>query len=923
MNKKDKIKKIRKLIAYNDVAKKHFYKEIDDTWLLELDSEGMFTLEDSLSVVSSEGYYPDWIEGRYLSRISNIKPSEVLKILEELDTKDHTNPIIFEVYIEVLSNIADAVDISELIKKIVENKWIGNKGRVTFLSYKIKDLFSKLVETNQFDNIILILKEVLKFNLPDDYLEKSKERFIQPIPRIESYTLEEILKELTTIKFDEAEELKQILEVLTSGFNEHLNLARKVKDYTNEDPFEDYSFIWKSGIDYDKDRLHDIKEDFVIAIRDIIKNNSHLVSADIIGLFDKYNKRIFERIKLFSLSHKDLTIDEKVIVDTIIKNIPDRHNIHELRKLLASKYQRISTTNQKKILDQIKESFADRDDNIQIANKADLIKPIAEHLSKSEKELFEEVIQSKAEYVPSYRFSGMRSGPNSNYSREEIESISHEDRVNIFRKDEEWFYENTHNNEMYSPRGSGRLWQAIVADNHKEYINNLKIYNPKELLPLYIYHLLNGIELKSDEFTNTEWKKVISYVEWILKIYKEDKIHKPKSNDSFDVGDKEEILMAILRLMENGFKGKGLYPKALKDRVWKIITEIYSTYAELDETFVEENDKDYFTHSINSIGGLILHNVYYYGFWVIDQSENKVYPDEVVGFLSTFLEKHPDYKTGKSVMGKYLPWTQRFSGTLFNKQKNTLLPKDNMSVRYIAWETYLANTIFREAYQELREIYELSIKELASDIPDRRYWADPKNTLLEHIIVGYIHSLDKPGLDKTLFDLLLETKGIDDIAYAIDFVGRAYISSDNPKKQNLGKKELERICSIWETVLNKKLDSKVFENFGWWIKKGYFDDNWLLDKLISTLKKSNGHIDPDFKVLEQLTLLADKFPKQVGEVLELMVKSTNKEKTYYFRDKEIMLIIEKLEVSDDEEAKQHAKEIRDTLVGYGFTKYTK
>lgn len=920
---KQKLEQILPVISNNDVAKRHFYENVDANWLEALIDKNAFKLDLSLSTIS-DGYYRDWIEGRYLSRISKDNPHGVYDVIKGMDLKEQTNPLIYEIIVEILANIAETVDVKEVVNKVIKENWIGDKGRVTFLSFKLKDLVSSLLKSQNFELVNALIGKLLTFKLPEDYLEVSKRRFTSPLPLIESYSLEEILKEVSEAKYKNINQLDQILRTISNSLDHYLELTRDLKDYENDSEYEDYSFIWKSAIDYDKDRLHDIKEDFVIAIRELIINNQEIAEQRIIDTLSGYKKRIFQRLKLYLASK--VMIPEEIIVQEVLNNITDRHNVHELRELLISKYSTLSEENKKKVLNKIQSSFTNlEDEEHRIASKADLIKPISNYLTAKEKVEFKFIIESKWEYVPSYRFSGMRSGPNSRYSQEDLLAKTHKELVEIFKEDELWFNNNVHNEAMFSPRGLGRLWQTIVSEKYEDYINNLSFYDPSKILPLYINHLLNGLESATNNHdVKADWKKITLYLEWVLLIYEKGSFHTPSVKDSFDVGDNEEVLVSILRLLENGLRGKNSISITLREKVWQIIVKIYNLAHDTDESFVEKNDKDYFTHSINSIGGLLLHDVYYYAFWVINKKKLKSYPDEVIKFISDFLDAHLEYKTGTSVMGKYLPWTYRYSKLLFDKQKEKLLPLNNTGIRYVSWETYLANSIFIEPYRELRDVYIQSIAELGEDIPDRRYWADPKNSLLEHIMVGFIHELDNPEHEKTLFELLLQTKRTKEIAYAIDFVGRAYASSDNQNKKNLPDKQLQRIKSIWETVLNSSLNEEVYENFGWWIRKDYYKDNeWLLQMLIKTLGKSNGYIDPDFKVLEQLNLLAEEFPALVGEALEKMVKSTKKEKTYYFRDKEVIFIIEKLEKNTDEKIIAHVKGIRDTLVGYGYTQYSK
>lgn len=922
--KKQKLERLLPLIKNNDVAKRHFYEKIDSSWLEVLKEKNMFEPDASLSKISEEGYYQDWIEGRYLSRISNDSPQGVYNTITKLKLENQTNPLIYEILTEIVANIATTVEITKIVNRIIDEKWIGSKGRTTFMSFKLKDLVSNLILSKNYDLLNKLLKTLLSFNLPEDYLDITKKRFVDPTPLIEVYSLEEVLKEISQVDFKDKIILDAITETLVLSFDKYLEQAKDVKEYKERDEYEDYSFIWKASIDYDKDRLHDIKEDFVIAIRDLLLKNIKIADSETLELLSKSKKRVFRRIKMVIASKANLS--ENFVVSEVINNVEDRHNIHEVRQLLVSKFNTFSKKNKTEILKKINDSFSDLDieERFKVAYKADLLKPISKYLTEGEKERYKEIIQNKHEYTPSYRFSGMRSGPNSRYTKEQLLEKSHKQLTKLFIEDNKWFENNVHNEDMYSPRGLGRLWQSVVAENYRDYEDNLTTYDPSKILPLYIYHLLNGLEEVASKDAKVNWKKIINYIEYLLRLYEEDKFSSSKVTDSFDVGDKEEVLISILRLIENGFKGKTLLSISLKTKIWEIIIKVFEIAKDTDESFVEKNDKDYFTHSINSIGGLILHNVHYYGFWVINKSKLQSYPDELVEFISAFMDEHLNYKTGLSVMGKYLPWTYRYCSDLFRKQKDKLLPINNMKVRYVAWETYLANTIFLKPYQELRDIYIQSIKELNQDIPDRRYWADPKSTLLEHIVVGYIHQLDDTKEQDTLFDILIDTKNTKHIAYAIDFVGRAYASSDNEKKKKLTKEQINRIKRIWDTVLKKCSDNEIFENFGFWIKKDYYGDNqWLLEMLNKTLDKSDGYIDPDFKVLEQLNLLVGESSILVAKALDKMVKSTKKEKTYYFRDKEVGLIIEQLEGENITEVNNLTKDIRETLVGYGYTQYLK
>ena len=97
----------------------------------------------------------------------------------------------------------------------------------------------------------------------------------------------------------------------------------------------------------------------------------------------------------------------------------------------------------------------------------------------------------------------------------------------------------------------------------------------------------------------------------------------------------------------------------------------------------------------------------------------------------------------------------------------------------------------------------------------------------------------------------------------------------------------------------------------------------MLKMFIDTLGKTGGIVEPDFRVLESLSQLSKDYPKLCLTALELMIQGNDAEKTYYFRDGEILEIIQNGESKKDQELDELADKIRNELVKYGILQYKK
>jgi hypothetical protein len=128
---------------------------------------------------------------------------------------------------------------------------------------------------------------------------------------------------------------------------------------------------------------------------------------------------------------------------------------------------------------------------------------------------------------------------------------------------------------------------------------------------------------------------------------------------------------------------------------------------------------------------------------------------------------------------------------------------------------------------------------------------------------------------------------------------------------------------FWEWRLKESKSADVeLREFGWWIKKDFFNNKWMLEMLVKTLKKTNGLIEADHNIIEVLEELSDQYLELTSEALFLMIKSENQNGSIRILSKDkIKNIISKLFKSNDKKNKKMAEDIVEYLLKLGDNEF--
>jgi hypothetical protein len=133
--------------------------------------------------------------------------------------------------------------------------------------------------------------------------------------------------------------------------------------------------------------------------------------------------------------------------------------------------------------------------------------------------------------------------------------------------------------------------------------------------------------------------------------------------------------------------------------------------------------------------------------------------------------------------------------------------------------------------------------------------------------------------------------------------------------------EISRLQEFWEWRLAESKDREELQEFGWWVMEGKFNDEWMLERLIEILQKSEGAIEADTYVLDALSALASEYPRLCGEALMLIVKSRYTERWMLGSSTQVQQILTTIYGNVDDGNKDLVVSLIDYLTKVGFENY--
>jgi len=925
----EQFKRAELLIQRSFASKVYFFNKASSDWLRVLIKKGFFK---NPPMPHKEGEYlrfPYWPESQYLAKIASDLPIEVMTVLKKCKLSKLSNPRIMEDFLESAINMPVDIGIN-IIEKIQREKWIESPYDF-MISYRINEFLKKIIASKKYDSALDLIKIILDVKLRKPGAEESVVGFRNVVGYIQPYEYENILKTTSNIPISET---RPFIRMLTQLLIKAVELEINVRQKTRERISGDASFIWRPAIEESVQNWGtlEIKELLVKYIRDLITRYMTWLKEKRKESINKELEWLLSSDPLYAiLTRLKLHIYRNFIVDfkkqieiAIISFFGDLEVWHEYALLVSEAYENIDKEIRQKYLALIEEGpKGDRnEDNIRNWKLRNLAL-IKKYLSSEQLSEYEKSLKTlKGPEEPTFLATHTSwIGPTSPMSEVDVLEMSVDDVIQYLLN---WIPPKDFFSP--SPEGLGRIISSTIEKQTDKYSkDSCKFLNVK-LRPVYVFHFFWGLKNGLKKGGTIYWDQVVQTAYKIIKkAINNDLASFEKAHDELET-EWDGVLKAIADLLELGLGQEKQGPHIKhKDKIFKIIDFLCKhedPTEEYEHKYGGENI-DPFTMSINTVRGQAFHALFSYMFWCNRMSgENTVnqsiIPDEVKKILKRHLIiKYEKSLTIRSVYGRYLPWLYLIDKKWTEGILTNLFPKRDRERRYAAWETYLSNNVFSAVYNALKNEYQVAIEELALQKPKRSYWSNPEERLAEHVIIGYLFGFDSK--ENSLFNQFFERANSNQRGSAISYVGRAYLSSKN-KKKKIEKLVMKKIKSMWKSRLKRSSDIEELMEFGWWIVKDRFDNQWMLEQANKTLEKTRGIIYPNFLVMENLCELANDFPSLVITALHLIVKSGFRDITLRFNT-EIQNILKKVYRLGDKKAVDLADEIKDYLLKLGYMEY--
>ncbi len=856
--------------------------------------------------------------GQYLIRISPKQPDSIISLIENYDTiykTDGKTRSIRQYFIQ--SACAMPADkAAKIVFLLSKQKWIQDvQGNHDFLLYEVKNLLEILIKANQKTASLLLIKEVLTIR------KSPKDSFIEGVADNHQYG--EIVE---CLKKAPVEDLEEYIRILIDILKQAIQIANDKGIYTQTwRTIEKSEFHLNDEVDILIDGIISLLKKFLIYAQKK-KLDIPILIEDLLGA----EHTILNRIKLYL--YKEFADDcKKQIPWKIIDHFDEYGTVKEYDELLTQEFGKLDKIFQEKYLELVEKGPEDKkkkEDGTYLRywkiRKLFLVK---DNLDEKWQKIYTELLNGEDEekYKPIY--SGMSTtieGPTAPQSAEELSAMSLDNLIDylITWTPKKGFAEP-------SRMGLGRELVEVIKNEPKKYSENAMLFQNESLHVVYLYHYFFGLREAVRNGEQIDWKPVLELMRIIIDRAKEDSL------PTFEIDEDDwnihwgNCFQYIADLLENGLSLVKLeIPENFQAEVWEIIKylcEDNEPDLNYENKYGGENSS-YYHLSINTTRGEAFHALFNYIFWYDRHFKKKGMsriPNEVKEVLENHLDitKEPGF-TIRSVYGRFFPWLYIYDKEWTKDIIDKLFPLDDIKRRYAAWDTYIFNAVYPEIFEKLRPQYEKALDELRkTSLQKNKRSKDIFKRLVEHLMIAYFYEIIE--YDDPLLQKLDEVANQEQKGWAVNFGGKAYIASNKESREKEPSKE--RLKLFWEKRLKECRSVEELKEFGEWLRVDFFDNKWMLENLLETLKQTKGIINPEYHTLDMLDELSEKHPLLISKCLLKIVKAQYQDRFLRLtREKSVLSIVEKLYRNDDNEVRKLIAKVCDHMLRLGnndFRKY--
>ncbi len=909
------------LIRASAANLEYFFSRLNASWLPFLLKEGFFsnplppetgTTKDGQAWIR----FPNWPESQYLVRIASDDPQRVFEAIERIP--ETANPRVHQDIVTAASAMP-----GELAAPVAESeqRWLAQyEGHLVSYPRPAGELIAHLAKERQLPAAFQLAGTVLKISAAPEGESGSARR--RAVARTGDWEYGEIL-ESAWPSMMEAEPEKAFRFLC-------YQLAETIEYGIAEDSDFDPSYIWRSAIeDHAQNTGHSLLDTLVDAVRDTAVTHAAKDSASkdmVLAELARHDRALFKRLSFYVLARFGST-EQVATALTEGESIDDVNVWHEYAELLRLRFADLDSAEQQSIIaliasgpdreltpaDEERGVTADELETRRRYWRLERYALIGEHLDGDAKSEYESLMAEFGEPDHPTFHSVVTSwaGPTSPYSADQLLEMGSAGALEALRT---WQPEG--GPEDPSPEGLGRILEAAVEKDPAGFAEIAMGF--ADLDPDYVRGLLVGLSKAAREKIPFPWEPVLELCGRVVST-------EQLQGESDAEAPRNWLRRTSVSLLSDGLnESETEIPSSERTRVWRVIE---ACLEDPDPSPERDGGHEPATVAINSVRGEALHAAVRYALWV-ERALGTESAFEGVDSLPEFvvaLNRRLDPTVDRSlairaVLGQWFVQFVRMDRQWAVSLVPKLFPADLDSASFFsaAWNAYVVfNRAYVATFEILRESYELAVDRFEEVDEDRYMAGNPREHLAEHLF--YLRFNDSVDLSSDgLFDRFWRVAPVEIRKHSIRDVGWSF-EQGNPTFSDDFRL---RVVETWEWIFDRGSDAEQesLSEFGAWFGAQQFEDAWLLAQGQRVLELGVS-LQPDFSVYKSLPGMADEHPREVVEILRLMITTDAEGWSVLGSVEEVRETLATVLGSGDESARSDAVAVLNLLGARGMSEF--
>jgi hypothetical protein len=891
----------------------YFFEHADDpAWLPLLTEAGFFRSPPEPE--RDEGWvrFPAWLESRYLIRVAEKAPDQVLAVALRLPATENVR--VHEDLMTIAAHLPPAMA-ARIARR--EARWLRTyDGPLMSLPGAAGELLAALGRGGETSAAFSLANALLRIVRAHPLAGERR----QATSLMNEWGYGKIIEKVWPVLM--AADPVTAFRFLCDRLRDVIRIG--FIDANGFDPTQ----IWRSAIEPHSQNLgNSLLDTLVDAIRDIALDDAATEDGldRVLGALRHYDETLFRRIELHILQHRA----PGTLVAEALTEVRLAHDVavwHEYSELLRTRYADLSPDRRQAILDLIAAGpggEATTEDDAVRHRRWKLMRYtlIADHLTgeplTAYRALVDELGEPEHPAFLSYHTSW--SGPTSPFSSDELKTMGPAEVARTLRR-----WTPPGDPESPTPEGLGRILSAAVAAEPVRFAAEATEFI--DLEPTYVRGVLDGLTEAAKGGIALPWEPVLALGEWVVA--------QPRTaTDATDTWDHDPhwgwARKQVADLLSQGFgAGDAELPEKHATRIWAIL----DTLAEdPDPTPSHEarfggDNMDALTLSINTTRGEALHAVVRYAFWrerslrARDEFEGLTSLPEVTQLLERHLDPAIDPSLAiRAVYGSWFAQFVRMDPEWADAIGRRVFPTDPTDAGYFdaAWGAYINYTpAWTDVFPVARDAYAHAIDRL-SRLSGEDSRDETPQRLGDHLFTFRVLGILE--LEDDLFSRYWHAVSPDIRRRVLAHVGWSLEKTTGPLNPDVA----GRFRQTWQWIVvdaERANQTAPLAGFATWLGASHLDPRWLLEQALTVLGLGV-HLDPAFVVYEALPRLAPDDPRAAMEVIRLMVMTDTEGWSISGSEAEVRSAVNIALEADEPDARAHARRVAEMLLARGFTSF--